>query len=261
MGWVFDLDGVVWRGDEPIAGSAQAIGSLLAGGADVVFVTNMSALDDADVEAKLARHGIDGRGRVVTSAQAAARLVEPGARVLVCAGDGVRAAVAARGAVPVEPGVGPDRTGARDGGPVDAVIVGWHPTFDYERMTAACLAVWSGARLIGTNDDATYPTAAGLVPGGGAILASIATATGVTPVVAGKPHAPIVDLVRGRLGATGVMVGDRPDTDGAFARALGYRFALVLTGVTRAADLPVTPAPDVVLPDAATVVRELFPSC
>lgn len=261
MGWVFDLDGVIWRGDEPIAGAAQAVGTLLAGGAEVLFVTNMSALDAADVEAKLAGMGIDGRGRVVTSAQAAASLVAPGERVLVCAGDGVRAAVASVGAVPVEPAVGPDRTGAADGGRVDAVIVGWHPTFDYARMTAASFAVWSGARLIGTNDDTTYPTATGLVPGGGAILASIVAATGVEPIVAGKPNAPIVELVRSRLGASGVMVGDRPDTDGAFARALGYRFALVLTGVTTAADLPVTPAPDLVLPDAATVVRELFSFC
>jgi 4-nitrophenyl phosphatase len=261
MGWVFDLDGVIWRGDTPIAGAAQAIGTLLAGGADVLFVTNMSALDTADVETKLAQHGIDGRGRVVTSAEAAASLVQPGERVLVCAGDGVRAAVAARGAHPVDPGRSAARTGTADGGPVDAVVVGWHPTFDYARMTAAAQAVWSGARLIGTNDDATYPTAEGLVPGGGAILASIVTATGVTPIVAGKPYAPIADLVRGRLGPSGIMVGDRPDTDGGFARALGYRFALVLTGVTTKADLPIDPEPDLVAADAATVVRELFASC
>jgi ribonucleotide monophosphatase NagD (HAD superfamily) len=141
------------------------------------------------------------------------------------------------------------------------VVVGWHREFDYARMTVAARAVWGGARLLATNADSTYPTADGLLPGGGAILASIATATGVAPVVAGKPHAAIVDLVRGRLGPNGVMVGDRADTDGAFARALGYRFALVLTGVTTPGDLPVRPEPDVVVADAATAVRELFPSC
>lgn len=249
MGWVFDLDGVIWRGDEPVAGSAQAIGTLLAGGADVLFVTNMSAVPVAEVEAKLARHGIDGRGRVVTSAQAVVTLVAPGERVLVCAGEGVRELLVARGAEVV------------DDGPADAVVVGWHRGFDYARMTAAARAVWGGARLLATNADSTYPTAEGLLPGGGAILASIATATGVTPIVAGKPHAPIVDLVRSRLGPTGFMIGDRADTDGAFARALGYRFVLVLSGVTTAAALPVDPAPDDVLPDAATAVRELFPAC
>jgi glycerol-1-phosphatase len=104
MGWVFDLDGVIWLGDEPIAGSAQAVGTLLAGGADVLFVTNMSAVAADEVELKLARHGIDGRGRVVTSADAVATLVAPGERVLLCAGPGVRRALEARGAEVVTEG-------------------------------------------------------------------------------------------------------------------------------------------------------------
>ena len=249
MGWVFDLDGVIWLGDEPVAGSREAVATLLAGGADVLFVTNMSAVPVAEVEAKLARQGIDGTGRVVTSALAAASLLEPGSRALLCAGPGVREALEARGITVVTEG------------PADAVVVGYHRDFDYERMTVAARAVWGGARLIATNDDATYPTSEGLLPGGGAILASIVTATGVSAEVAGKPNAPITDLVRNRLGPTGVMVGDRLDTDGGFARALGYRFALVLTGVTTAADLPAVPAPDLVASNAAEVVRELFASC
>ena len=249
MGWVFDLDGVIWLGDEPIAGSRDAVASLCAGGVDVLFVTNMSAMPVAEVETKLARHGIDGTGRVVTSALAAASLLEPGSRARVCGGPGVREALEARGVTVVATG------------PADAVVVGYDRDFDYERMTVAARAVWGGARLIGTNDDATYPTPEGLVPGGGAILASIVTATGVTPEVAGKPNAAIVDLVRGRLGPSGVMVGDRLDTDGGFARALGYKFALVLTGVTTRADLPAVPTPDLVASDAAEAVRELFPSC
>ena len=249
MGWVFDLDGVIWLGDEPIAGSREAIATLLAGGADVLFVTNMSAVPVAEVEAKLARQGIDGTGRVVTSALAAASLLEPGSRALLCAGPGVREALEVRGITVVTEG------------PADAVVVGYHRDFDYERMTVAARAVWGGARLIATNDDAAYPTSEGLLPGGGAILASIVTATGVSAEVAGKPNAPITDLVRTLLGPTGVMVGDRLDTDGGFARSLGYRFALVLTGVTTAADLPAVPAPDLVASNAAEVVRELFASC
>lgn len=242
MGWVFDLDGVIWRGDAPIAGSAAAVAALAAAGEDVLFVSNMSADPVAAVEAKLARHGIDGRGRVLTSALAAAQLIEPGERVLACAGPGVREALEQRGASVVQ------------GAPVDAVVVGYHRDFDYERMTRAAQAVMGGARLIATNDDATYPTANGLVPGNGAIVASIATASGVAAVVAGKPYGPMCDLVRARTGERGVVVGDRAETDGRFARALGYRFALVLSGVTTAADLPVEPPPDVVMPDAAATV-------
>jgi 4-nitrophenyl phosphatase len=123
-------------------------------------------------------------------------------------------------------------------------------------MTRASVAIRRGARLVATNDDATYPTPDGPIPGGGAILASIVTASGAVPVVAGKPHRPITDLVRARLGPTGICVGDRPDTDGGFAVALGYRFGLVLSGVTGAADLPVTPPADVVAPDLRTLVAQ-----
>ena len=95
----------------------------------------------------------------------------------------------------------------------------------------------TGARLLATNDDATYPTPEGLIPGGGAILAAVATASGATPTIAGKPYAPMAALVRDRCGpefssGTAVMVGDRWSTDGLFAEALGCPFALVRTGVT-----------------------------
>jgi ribonucleotide monophosphatase NagD (HAD superfamily) len=136
--------------------------------------------------------------------------------------------------------------------------VGFHRDFDYERLRIAATAVRAGARLLATNDDATYPTPDGLIPGGGAILAAVATASGVTPEVAGKPHGPMVDLVRARLGADGVMVGDRPDTDGRFAAVLGYRFALVLSGVTGPEEI-VVPAPHAVAPDLAAAVGLLLP--
>ena len=103
-----------------------------------------------------------------------------------------------------------------------------------------------------TNDDATYPTPDGPIPGGGAILASIVTACGVSPIVAGKPHGAMVELVRDRLGLSGVVVGDRPDTDGLFARALGFDFALVHSGVTDAAQI-VDPPPDLVAADLAAL--------
>jgi HAD superfamily hydrolase (TIGR01450 family) len=247
-GWVLDLDGVVWLADTPIPGAAEAVARLRAAGARLVFVTNNSNGTTADVEAKLARHGIRAEtGEVVTSAIAAARLLEAGQRVLVCGGPGVEEAVHAAGALPLDGATTPDP-------PADVVVVGFHREFDYERMRIAATAVRGGARLIATNDDATYPTPDGPIPGGGSILASIERASGVRATVAGKPYGPMVDTVRARLGPTGVLVGDRPDTDGRFARAIGYRFDLVLTGVTSAADLPVEPAPDEVGADLAEVV-------
>jgi ribonucleotide monophosphatase NagD (HAD superfamily) len=136
-------------------------------------------------------------------------------------------------------------------------VVGYHPEFDYGRLTAACRAVWAGARLIATNDDATYPSTDGLLPGGGAILAAVTTATGAAATVAGKPYAPMCESVWRRLGRDrpAVVVGDRPDTDGRFARALGYEFALVLSGVTHAA-AGADPPPDYVGDDAFAVIAQ-----
>jgi 4-nitrophenyl phosphatase len=232
---------VVWLDQQPISGSAEAIGRLRAAGERVLFVTNLSARPVREAEAQLARHGIPAEGDVVTSAMAAATLVAPGERVLVCAGPGVAQEVRARGGEVVSQG------------PADAVLVGLHTEFDYEALRRAAAAVRGGARLIGTNDDPTFPTPDGLLPGGGAILAAVAVASGVEPVVAGKPHPPMAELVRARLGPDGVVVGDRADTDGALAAALGYRFALVLSGSSDGPP-PDGPQPDLVAPDLAAVV-------
>ena len=248
MAWVLDLDGVVWLGEEVIAGAPEAIASLRDAGEQLAFVTNNSFGPRALVEAKLVRMGIEPGADVVTSAMAAAQLVEPGETVLLCAGPGAREELEARGVTVVTDG------------DADAVMVGFHRDFDYERMRVASAAVGRGARLLATNDDATYPTPDGAIPGGGSILASIVTASGQQATIAGKPHRPMVDLVRERLGPTGVMVGDRPDTDGRFAIALGYDFALVLSGVTTQADLPVTPTPIRTAKDLHTLVDEYFRS-
>lgn len=253
--WALDLDGVVWLADRAIDGSADAIARLRAAGHRVVFVTNFSWGRRSDLGDKLERHGIDPGDDVLTSSMAAAALIEPGERVLVVGGPGIVEAVGSRGAEPVL--VGDDDAATAS---VDAVLVGIDPAFDYRRMTIAATAVRRGARLLATNDDSTYPTEAGPVPGGGAILASIAVASGVDPVVAGKPNAPIAELVRDRCGSHGIMVGDRPDTDGRFARTLGWEFGLVLTGTVTAADLPVEPAPDRIAASLAELVDAALPS-
>jgi glycerol-1-phosphatase len=230
-----DLDGVVWLAHEPIAGSPDAVAALRESGRRVLFVTNNSFALVADHEGALAEIGISAAGDVVSSSMAAAFLVEPGQRVLATGGPGVVEALTARGADVVV------NRGRPIEGPIDAVVVGMHRDFDYDRLTVAADAARRGAVLIGTNADSTYPTPGGLLPGGGSILAAIATASGVQPTVAGKPEQPMADLVTSMLGLSdqaapledrALMVGDRPETDGLFARRLGCRFALVRTGVT-----------------------------
>lgn len=233
---------------QPIPGSVEAIAALRGRGHRVLFVTNNSSAVVADQESKLASIGIPALGGVCTSAQAAGSLLRPGERVLVAGGPGVCEAVEAAGAEIVDHDV-------------ETVIVGYHNTFDYWSMSRAATAVRSGARLIGTNDDATYPTPTGPIPGGGAILAAIATAAGVQPLVAGKPYSPMGDYVRGVLGMDDLsavwMVGDRDSTDGAFARAIGARYAHVLSGVSGNAATCESP-PDLVCADLAEFARHLL---
>lgn len=242
--WALDLDGVLWRGAVPIAGAADAVLRLRARGDRVVLVTNNSAGTVAEQLAKLDRMGAPtDAGDLITSAQAAAAMLPPGSSALACAGPGVREALAARGVRVVEEG------------PADAVVVGWHRHFDFDGLARAADAVRAGARLVGTNEDATYPTPDGLLPGAGSILAAVACASGAEPEVAGKPHAPMQRLVAERAGRVAVVVGDRDSTDGALARALGARFALVLSGVTPEHGVAgLDPAPDEVAPDLGALV-------
>lgn len=223
MNVLCDLDGVIWLAEDPIPGSPEAVERLRAAGHRVLFLTNNSNPTVADLVGKLGRMGIPaGPDDVATSSQAAALLVEPGQTALVCGGNGVAEALETRGAKTVKEGE------------ADAVVVGFHREFDYNRLTAAYRAVAAGARLIGTNDDPTYPTPNGPVPGGGSLLAAVATAAGVKATVAGKPNRAMADLVAARLSDDldgAVLVGDRPSTDGLMAARLGVPFVLVRTGV------------------------------
>ena len=247
-----DLDGVVWLMHQPIAGSVHAIDSLRKAGHRVLFVTNNSFSIVSDQENALAKIGIDAQGDVVTSSQAAGALLRKGERVLLGGGPGAVEAIINAGAILA--GRSDDHIqGDSDAQKmksasdqqfdqeIDVVMVGYHATFDYRGLTRLSHAVRNGARLIATNDDTTYPTPHGLIPGGGSILAAVAAASGVEPIIAGKPHKPMADLVRQVLGVDDLskawMVGDRPSTDGKFAQTVGCKFAQVLTGISSADDV------------------------
>ena len=234
-----DLDGVVWLMHQPIVGSVNAIRLLKNAGHRVLFVTNNSYAVISDQENALAKIGIDAHNDVVTSSQAAGALLRKGERVLLGGGPGAVEAVKNAGAVLA--GRSDDQTDSEIDQEVDTVMVGFHPSFDYRGLTRLSQAVRNGARLIATNDDATYPTPRGLIPGGGSILASVVAASGVEPIIAGKPHQPMADLVRQVLGVTDLsdawMVGDRQSTDGLFAQTVGCKFAQVLTGISSLKDV------------------------
>ena len=219
--WVIDLDGVIWLATEPIPGSAAAVEKIKAAGIRILFCTNNAASSSRQLLDRLAAAGISAdKSDLLTSAHAAATLLEKGSRAFVCGEKGILEALDDRGVEVVQ------------AGPADAAIVGWTRSFDFHLLTASMSVVRAGARLIGTNDDPTYPTPKGLIPGAGSILASVSRASQTDPVIAGKPYGPMADLVRQTAPDLSLVVGDRPATDGLFANRLGVPFALVLSGVT-----------------------------
>ena len=249
-----DLDGVVWLAHQPIPGSVGAIASLREAGIRVVFVTNNSFSTYDEQVAALASIGIPAEGDIVTSAMSAATAMKSGWRVLVC---GSRGLIEEIGRVAKDVVVAYQEPLAS--GDFDAVVVGFHREFNYQVLTDALTAVRGGAKLIGSNDDPTYPTPNGPIPGGGSILAAIEKASGVTPIVTGKPYEPMALLVRELCGDVlpeeMMMIGDRSDTDGGFARTMGARFAMVLSGVMSSAD---GSEADIVAPDLAGVAEILL---
>lgn len=248
MVWIVDLDGVVWLAGNPIDGSPAGIERLRRNGHRVVFVTNNAGPTRRTLVERLAAAGVRAdEDDLVTSAQAAAQLVEPGERVAMVGDVGLREALLARDVTLVPVSSKPE-----------AVVVGRTVELSYDELTAAASAIRDGARFLATNTDATFPTPHGLEPGAGAIVAFLATASGTEPIVAGKPHQSAANVVRARYGPVAWMVGDRSDTDGLFAKRLASRFALVLSGVTRREDLPVQPEPDLVGENLEDVVRKLL---
>lgn len=250
-----DLDGVVWLAGEPIPGSVDALEDLRRRDRRIVFVTNNSRRRPVDIGAALRSIGIGGDEiEVVSSATAAAALIGRGERVLVVGGPGVVEAVGAAGAEAV---AATDRAALDEGVP-EAVIVGLDTGFDYEVVRVAADAIRAGARFIATNTDPTYPTPTGQVPGAGSLVAAVSVASGVDPVIAGKPFPAMIHAIESLLGRSYdpsrmLVIGDRRSTDGALARRIGCRFALVTSGVEEIHDGEGI-EPDVTAADLASLI-------
>jgi 4-nitrophenyl phosphatase len=135
-----------------------------------------------------------------------------------------------------------------------SVLVGLTRDLSYDLLGRAMTAIRAGARFVATNDDATFPTEEGLMPGAGAIVAAIAAATDQSPLVAGKPNRAMRELIRSRGVGAAWVIGDRVDTDIALASdEPDWRSILVLTGVTDAGEVPGARADHVVADFPAAV--------
>ncbi|MEJ7629490.1 MAG: HAD-IIA family hydrolase [Nocardioidaceae bacterium] len=231
---MLDLDGVVYRGTAAIPGVPDRLRRASEAGMTLAFVTNNAARTPEGVASQLRDLGIDASSAdVVTSAQAAARevatRVPAGARVLVVGGEGLEVALREHGLAPV----------ASLSDDPAAVVQGFHPDVGWRQLAEAAYAVAADVPWVASNLDMTVPTAAGIAPGNGSLVAAVAAAVGHGPdVVAGKPHRPLFDETLLRIGAERpLVVGDRLDTDIEGANRCGADSLLVMTGVTDVAAL------------------------
>ncbi|MFI0479800.1 HAD-IIA family hydrolase [Actinomadura sp. 9N215] len=226
---LLDLDGVVYVGRRPVPAAAESLAKARAAGQRLAFVTNNASRTPSAVAALLTDVGVPADADdVVTSAQAAARLLAErlpaGSEVLVVGGMGLRHALYAQGLRPVSTAAGRPA----------AVVQGFHPDVGYGLLSEGARAVSEGALFVGSNGDLTIPGGDGPPnPGNGSLLRVISSATGVEPIVAGKPERPLHQESVRRTGARRpLVVGDRLDTDIEGARNGDADSLLVFTGVT-----------------------------
>jgi glycerol-1-phosphatase len=247
---LLDLDGVLYRWPEPIAGAADAVAALRTAGKRLAFVTNNSSRTPARVAELLDSVGVEAAPEeIVTSALATATiLAERGVRsAFVIGEEGLLVALEDAGVRAVD---GPDDD-------VDVVVVGFDRTADYTKLKDASVLVERGVDLVASNADASFPAPGGEAwPGAGALLATIETTTGMRGEVVGKPEAPLLERALASAGGgRPLVVGDRLDTDIAGASRLGWDSALVLTGTARREDVAASPwRPTFVVDDLSGLV-------
>jgi len=269
-----DLDGVVYRGAEPVPGVAGVLAARANGGDDVVYVTNNSMHYRGDYVTRLAGMGAPvSADTVVSSSRATAAYLREHdpeiRRVLAIGASGLDRELREAGYDVVMASAAATRMsqegldGMAAAGEPDAVVVGLDPNLTYLRLAAAADCVRAGAHFIATNRDPVYPTERGLRPGAGSIVAAVEATTGVVPVSIGKPERYLLEAAAhavGREPNEAVMIGDMLATDVAAAKGVGARSVLMLTGVTTRAQLEAAPPdahPTEVAADAAGLAAAL----
>jgi HAD superfamily hydrolase (TIGR01457 family) len=248
---ILDMDGVLWRGTEPIGDLKSIFSKISAIGWKFIFVTNNATRTVQQYMDLLKSFSIIAEPwQIVNSAMAATLYLKTifpdGGPVYIIGEQGILEACQNDGYYHSE-------TGAL------AVVAGIDRNLTYEKLRVATLLLRSGVPFVGTNPDRTFPTPQGLVPGAGSILAALTTASDVIPVIVGKPEPAMYKIALQRLGVSAervLVVGDRPETDMAGAQLIGCHTALVLSGVTSLEQAKSwQPAPDMIVEDLETLVH------
>lgn len=251
-GLIIDMDGVLWRGSEPLRGLVDFFAFLRAREIRLVLATNNSSQGEAQYVERLASHGVQvNRDEIVTSSSATAEylttILPTASHVYVIGMQSLKDALTRRGFIV-------DNTDAA------AVVVGIDWEISYEKLKRATLLIRAGAKFIGSNPDKTFPSPEGISPGTGALLAALEAATDVKPEVVGKPQPLMYKQAMQRLKLAPDVVaalGDRLDTDILGAIRSGIKSILVMSGVTSPALLAESEVkPDWVFEDIFELVKQ-----
>ncbi len=230
---ILDMDGVIWKGDAPIGDLPAIFKRIRERGLKFVFATNNGTKTPEEYQQKLAGLGVEiNASQVVTSSLGVAFMLATtlkyprGARIFVIGEDGVRVALEEKGF---------EVLSVEDAPQAQAVVMGIDRDINFQKVTEATLLVRAGIPFYTTNTDKTFPTPRGEIPGSGSWLSVVISATGVEPIVAGKPFPYLMELALEKLGTKKeetLVVGDRLETDIAAGQGVGCPTALVLSGVS-----------------------------
>jgi 4-nitrophenyl phosphatase len=245
------MDGVLWRGSEPIGDLESIFAQIERIGWKVIFATNNATRTPQKYMELLASFGVKAESwQIVTSAAAVIYHLKnqfpKGGPIYIIGEQGLKDACAEQGFYHSE-------TNAL------SVVAGIDRDLTYDKLSIATLLLRKGLPFIGTNPDLTFPTPQGLVPGAGSILAALTAASNISPIIAGKPEPTMYRIALERLLIPAdhvLVVGDRPETDIAGAQIIGCHTALVLSGVTSEEQANAwQPAPDIIAEDLETILK------
>jgi 4-nitrophenyl phosphatase len=252
---IIDMDGVLWRDDTPIGDLPGIFRRIRERGWKFIFVTNNGSRTPAQYVEKLSAFGVTVEPwQVITSAlgvvEMLKREIPNGARVFVVGGEGVKIALQEQGFQVLT---------TETAESAQAVAMGVDREINFAKMNEAALLVRRGVPFYATNPDKTFPTPRGEIPGAGAWISVITTATGIEPVYAGKPYPFMMEMALERLGTKKeetLVIGDRLETDIAAGQAVGCPTALVLSGVsTRERVEAWSPRPSLIVQDLEALVK------
>jgi arabinose operon protein AraL len=264
-GYIFDLDGTIYTGDDALPGAVQLITKLRQRGKKTLFVSNKPLEPRQAYADKLTRLGIPTPPNdVLTSATILGRyLIQnlPGLNLYVIGEESLRAELRNYGLKVISELYEQDPTQVMDTrGIIDAVVVAFDRTLDYRKINTAYQALVQGARFFATNGDKACPMPEGTIPDAGATIAALEYLSGrKVELIAGKPSPLILEVALKRLELPAgkcMLVGDRLETDIRMGVEAGMKTALVLTGVSSRLDLDTTNYhPDIILNDLSEMLK------